>query len=294
MSEQVVRRSRTKGSGSARAGRSGSGGSRTGGSRTASTRKGGGPLDRLAVRPYTDGPRVRLGILWFLVAVAAATAGRWASAVVWAVVAGGCAQDLVRVWHAATRRGDAGPAGWSAAAGAAAAVLAAGVGTGAAGLVLVMVAGGSWVLAIRLGRPGPPDASVAIGALLPALAAVPVVLAVGSDTWAGLFLILAVSLFDAGSFLLGADRPGRLEGPLVGMIGVLAVTFTMAAFQPPPFDAPAAWIVGAVVAVACPIGQWIMSAFLPNGDEHTRARRLDAYVLAAPLFLAGVWIAGGR
>ncbi|MFZ4517493.1 MAG: hypothetical protein ACOYOP_03840 [Microthrixaceae bacterium] len=253
-----------------------------------------GPLDRLAVRPYTGGPRVRLGILWFLAAVAAATAGPWSSAVVWAVVAGGCAQDLVRVWHAATRRGDAGPAGWVAAAVAALPVLAAGAGPMVAGVVLVVAAGGAWVAAIGLGRPGPPDASVAIAGLLPALASVPVVLAVGSDTWAGLFLILAVSLYDAGSFLLGADRPGRLEGPLVGMIGVLAVTFTMASFEPPPFDAPAAWVVGAVVAVACPIGQWIMSAFLPKGDEHTRARRLDAYVLAAPLFLAGVWIAGGR
>ena len=45
--------------------------------------------------------------------------------------------------------------------------------------------------------------------LTAAIAASSVVIAVRVDLWAGLFLILAVSLFDAGSYLMGAEAAGH-------------------------------------------------------------------------------------
>ena len=265
-------------------------------------------FDRFAARPDINGPRVRLGVLWFLVAMAATTAGRWWSGVLWAVVAAAAGRETVLAW--ADPDGDGAPLpaddagtgagarpvvstaslGWIVAGLAASVPLAAAAGTGIAGLVLVVVSLGSLALGAVWSRSGAPAMAAVVGTVLPAVAAGAVVLVVASQLWAGLFLIMAVSLYDAGNFVMGAESSSRIEGPISGIVGVMAVTFTMATFQAPPFDTVTAWIAGAVVAVACPVGQWVTSAFLPRPDVPARAvRRLDAYVLAAPLFLAGVW-----
>jgi hypothetical protein len=257
-------------------------------------------LDRFVVRPDIAGPRVRLGVLWFLVAMAAATAGRWWTGVLWAVVAGAAGRSAVLAWADPQRaEPDARAAGtgwpvatlaWVVAVLAAVVPLAAAAGTGLAGLALVVVSLVALALSSFEARSGGPGTGVVVGIVLPAVTAASVVLVVGTQLWAGLFLILAVSLYDAGNFVMGAESSSRLEGPISGIVGVLAVTFTMATFQAPPFDTATAWIAGGVVAVACPVGQWVTSAFLPGPDAPARPlRRIDAYILAAPLFLAGVW-----
>jgi hypothetical protein len=120
------------------------------------------------------------------------------------------------------------------------------------------------------------------------------VLAVRVDLWLGLFLVLLVSLYDAGYFVFGADSSGRWEGVASGLVGALAVTFTMAALQSPPFDTATAWLTGAMGAVACILGQVAVSAFLPRPDEPANAmRRLDAYVVTGPVFVAAGWLLGG-
>lgn len=176
-----------------------------------------------------------------------------------------------------------------------AAPAAAAFGTGLAGGVLLLVvvalvvitaAGAAGVADLTVAR----ASSVAVAVLLPTVPATAVVLVVGTHLWAGLFLVLAVSLYDAGCFVGGAESASLLEGPVTGVIGVLAVTFTMAMFQAPPFDTASAALVGGLCAVACPVGQWVTSAFLPSADSPCRAvRRLDTYVVAAPLFLAATW-----
>lgn len=159
-------------------------------------------------------------------------------------------------------------------------------GTGTAGLALMIIP----VLVVAahvLSGQGPLAASATIiGAVLPAIAAASVVFAVRVDLWAGLFLVVAVSIYDAGSFLLGAEAGSRWEGPAAGMIGALAVTFTMAAFHPSPFDGATAWIAGVVVALMCPLGQILAGIFLPTPDARVPAlRRLDGYLVAGPAFL---------
>jgi hypothetical protein len=259
----------------------------------------------LGVHPDTSGPRVRLGILWFLVAMAAATAGRWWSGVLWAVVAGLAARELLVAWSSAVKgpaavdspEGEEGPTRpiawllWTVVGLAAVVPVALAAGTGLGGLVLAVVA----LVSLALGRSTAPDGpgmAVPIAVVLPAIAAGCVVVVVAAQLWAGLFLISAVSLFDAGNYVAGAESSSRFEGPVTGIVGVLAVTFTMATFQAAPFDTLSAAIVGTLVAVACPVGVWATSALLPGADVHVRAvRRLDAYLIAAPVFVVGVWLA---
>jgi hypothetical protein len=248
----------------------------------------------LVPRPETRGPRVRVGILWFLLAMAAATAGRWWTATLWAAVAAVSARELVRVWAPVrTSSGDTSmPPGaeWIAAACAGAVTLAAGYGTGLAGAVLLAVTLGSAALALLS---GPRSVAMVLpaAAVLPAVAASSVVLAVRVDLWVGLFLIAAVSMYDAGAFVMGAESSSRVEGPVTGIVGALAVTFTMSAFGAPPFDAAAAAATGALVALSCPLGTALVSAVLPSPDTHVRAlRRLDAYLVAGPVMVGGAWL----
>jgi len=251
-----------------------------------------------------------MGVLWFLLALAAVTSGRWWTAALWSMVAALSAFQTVRAWQLETAPSEVAPAndrdGSDApvdglglairlgAAGAAAVVpLAAAYGTGVAGVALAVVAlaCGAFQLA-TWGRPalaGP----VSIGVLVSSIAAASVVLAVRVDLWAGLFLVLAVSLYDAGCYLMGADAAGRWEGPVAGVLGALAVTFTLATIDPPPFDRVGTWLAGLSVAIMCVPGQWAVSALLPRTTARAPAlRRLDAYVLAGPTFVALAWALG--
>lgn len=254
----------------------------------------------LLVTPDITGPRIRLGVLWFLLALAAITSGRLWTSVLCAVVAALSASQMVRVWGRPRRKGqrrrrapgdrrDPGEARVSdrliAVVGAGLLPLLAGYGTGALGAALIVVPivvivlygfrGGTFVTAL----PG------LMAVLAPGIAAAFIVMVVRVDLWAGLFLVMTVSMYDAGSFLHGAESPSRWEGPVAGVIGVFAVTFTMAVFHPTPFTPFSVAASGVVIAVACPAGQVLASKMLPTPDAHARGlRRLDAYLLAAPLF----------
>ncbi len=259
-------------------------------------------FERLVVPPDTGGPRIRLGLLWFCLALASVTSGRWWTAGLMALVAAAAAYQTARSWAFATLERDpdderpappgTGRLGALAAALCAASVpLAAGYGTGAAGAALVVVAAVLGVGALVGRRSG--GAALAIAALLPAIASSSIVLALQIELWAALFLVLAVSLYDAGNFLLGADASGRWEGPVGGIFGAMAVTFTIATIGVPPLDHAQWWIAGVVIAATCSVGQWVTSALLPAPDSWVPAmRRLDAYVVAGPVYLGVLWMLG--
>ena len=258
---------------------------------------------------------MRVGVLWFLLALAAATSGRWWTAALWSAVAFAAGVQTVLAWNrpppdapqagaadsAEERAGrvtsvpsGAVAAGLAAGAAAAAVTGAAAYSTGLAGVLLTAVAATMGVAVLAGGRARRPAVvPVAIGALLPAIAAGSVVLAVRVDLWAGLFLILAVSLYDAGAYLFGAEASGRWEGPVGGLLGALAVTFTMSTVDVPPFDRVGSWIAGVAVAASCVLGQALVTGYLPSNAAHVGAmRRLDAYVLAGPAFVACAWAIG--
>ncbi len=245
------------------------------------------------VPPQTAGPRIRLGALWFFLALAAVTSGRWWTAALSALVAAAAAFQTGCAWGAAEPdEGSGRLAGVIAAPLAAAVPLAAGYGTGLAGAALVVVAAFAGALMLARGREL--GSAVAIAAVLPAVAASSIVLALQVDLWVALFLVLAVSLFDAGNFLLGAEAAGRWEGPVAGAIGALAVTFTVATVGVAPLERAEWWLAGVVVAATCAVGQWVTSLLLPEPDTWVPAlRRLDAYVVAGPALVALVWALGG-
>lgn len=251
---------------------------------------------------------MRTGILWFLLVLAAVTSGRWWIAALMSIVAFGAAAQLVMAWDrhlldVGDRQDDATVGtsetpprltslarGAVAGAGAVAVTVAAGWGTGLAGVLLAAFATvGALALlgGAELRRVAGP---VVVGLLAAAIASASVVLAVRHDLWAGLFLVLALSLYDAGAFVFGAEATGRWEGPVGGLIGVAAVTFTMSVVQVLPMDTAAVWIAGGAVAIGCVAGQLAVSALLPTPNARAGAlRRLDTALVAGPLFLACLW-----
>lgn len=252
------------------------------------------------VPPDIGGPRVRVGVLWFLLAMAAVTGGRWWTGVLVAAVAAAAGYQLARAWSGAEPAesidSDEDPSRslpWvapAAAAGAASVPLAASWATGASGAVLVVLAAIGALGAAVDRRVG---ATLAISVLMPGIAAASIVWAIQIDLWAALFLVLAVSLYDAGNFALGAEASGRWEGPVGGVIGALAVTFTMATIKVPPLERPQWWIAGVVVAATCAAGQWLTSYLLPTPTALVPAmRRLDAYLLSGPLLVLAMWLMG--
>jgi len=248
----------------------------------------------LLMRPDTDGPKVRLGILWFLVALGGVIWDRWATVVIWSAMAGFAAWQTTTAWLESPR--SKGLPEWSravAAAAAVAAVVAAGIGTALGGVALMVmplvVAGIFLAAGVKPARAGAP----LIGAILAALPALSVVLLVRTEQWAGLFLVTAVSFYDAGYFIGGAESSSRLEGPVTGIIGLLAVTFAASAIEVAPFDRVSAWAAGIMMALACPLGQMLVSMELPSPSSKVPAmRRMDAYLVAAPLMFAAAWALG--
>jgi hypothetical protein len=237
---------------------------------------------------------VRVGLAWFAVAMVAVALGRFAVAAVWAPLAAVAAFQVTRAWDDAPR--EVPLPRWSAvAAGVAAAVpvLAASIGTALAGIALA--AGAVALVVAHLVAEGSADraGAAAIGAVMAAVPALSVVLVVRAGVWAGLFLVLAVSFYDAGCYIGAAESSSRIEGPVTGAIGILAVTFGASAVGAEPFDRVSAWFAGALMVLACPLGQMLVSAQLPAPGARVPAmRRLDSWLLSAPLMLAATWALG--
>ncbi len=243
------------------------------------------------MRPDVSGPKVRLGVLWFLVAIGALVLGRWAVLGLWGGTAAVAAWQVTAAW-AEVQGADHLPH-WGRSASAFAAALctvAAAVGTGLGGAALIVVPI-LLITAIALsGRKPAAAGGAVIGAVLAAVPAMSVVLIARTEQWGALFLVVAVSFYDAGYFIGAAESSSRLEGPVTGIIGLLAVTFAASAFEAAPFDRVTAWLAGGVMMLACPLGQMLVSANLPSpGARAPAMRRLDGYLVSGPLMLAATW-----
>ena len=246
-----------------------------------------------------DGPKVRLGVVWFVVLIGAALAHRVALGGVLGVAAALAADEVLRL-HVPDA--DDAPGGRLArvlgepnrlpvllAAGAVPLAAVAGSDALAGALVAGALVLPAWrAITVRESDPGMlPLASLAVPAL--GLAAAAPVLLHRMAPWAAIVLIVLVSAYDAGDFIVGTGAATDWEGPAAGVVAVGVCAFVAAAFPVPPLDVDGAALLGLLTALLAPFGPPLGSVLVGGGAIKARyVRRLDVLLLVAPV---AVWAA---
>ncbi|MEZ5321521.1 MAG: hypothetical protein R2698_05525 [Microthrixaceae bacterium] len=113
------------------------------------------------------------------------------------------------------------------------------------------------------------------------------------DATAAMYLLALVSTYDSGQHLIGLEQPRRWIGPIAGLAGVAVVAVAMMPIAPRPLtSAGSVLVVGAFTGLAAVVGPYLASAMLPRPLTKAPAlRRLDSYLIAAPLFWCALRIA---
>lgn len=256
---------------------------------------------RLAVVHDTDGPRIRLGVTWFAAAVASAAFAVPLFAVLLGVAAGLAADQVVQLRAAGgavpepsteagrrrrLRRLLADPRRLPAALGAASLPLAAAAGTDvlAGALLAIPLA----VLVFRLADPGAAplaEAALAIAASVAfGLAAAGPVLLARLGPAAAVVLVVLVSVWDAGDYLVGSGAKRVWEGPLAGIAAVAVFAFAASVVPVEPLDAGAALVLGGTCVFLAPFGPPTASLLMGDGGLPARCvRRLDSLLVVGPI-----------
>ena len=246
---------------------------------------------RYLVHYDIDGPRVRLGLLWFVGAIAALALGTIATALWFGVAFAAAGSHTLRTWRAQGAPVDPRVA----LGGVALVIVGAAVHPRAMGVAVLVLAAGAVALAAR--ELGGADAGQAVAraslvlqsALPPAVAGGCFVLLADLEVWAAVSLVLLVSAYETGDFLIGSGSVNAFEGPLAGSVAVLVVTLVVAALGFPPFGVGEAFAFGLLVAPGAFAGQMLASAMLPHARSLAPAlRRVDSLLLTAPLWYLGI------
>jgi len=234
-----------------------------------------------------DGPRIRLGLAWFAAAAAGTAISPLTAAIVYGVAAGLAARQVVRAWGSVPWQAD------MAAGLAALPVLAALAGTVPAigSLALVVVVAGVAACAPDGARiPGLQGrvaaAGIVVVATLAGVAGAALVLVRSQSVTAALVLVLLVSLYEAGDYIVGSGASNFVEGPLAGATTAVVAGFPLTLILVEPFDVAGLPLL-AFVAACCPLGQMVASAMLPRpGAPASALRRVDTLLVLAPLWAA--------
>ena len=251
-------------------------------------------LPRRPLAPVYDiaGPKVRFGVLWFLGNLVGLAVGLELMGPLYIVTAGLAGMQAAGAW----RRRGVGASTLVAGLGAGLIPLGAAVSIGFMGVAILVVVGVAYYLALIDLKGGHPltQASYTVQcALFPGLAAAGVLLTLRYDLIAAAGLILIVSAYDSGDFLIGSGSRRRWEGPAVGMIAVMVMAFAISSLRLTPFVLPEALYLGGMAAVLAPIGQLVASAILPDAAVRAPAvRRLDTLMVLAPLWPLAVALVG--
>jgi hypothetical protein len=244
--------------------------------------------------PYdTQGPKVRFGIAWAVAVVVAAAPQAlrpWGLAVLYGVVAGAAAAQVVDS-HTGDRTS---PDRAVAAFGGSALAVAATLGAGALGLGYLALAAAALVVtgATRAyGRNvGARAGRIVAAAGICGGAAASLVLLAQYEIGALVILLVFVMVYDASDFVVGSGASNGLEGPIAGMIFIAATAAVAAGIGAPPFGGADIWSFAVLAMVACPSGQVLASALMPKANCHAAAlRRLDSLLVVAPLW---AWLVG--
>ncbi len=244
---------------------------------------------RYAVVYDIDGPRVRLGMLWFVVALAALAVGPLPAAVVYGGTAAVAGAQAARSW----RRRRARPNDAVAAVMAGAMGLGACLGAGGSGLAIIGGVIASLVVAsgdTRSQNHVLADAGATIQcALFSGAAAMSMVLLARLDQGSAIALLLLVSAYETGDYIVGSGARNPYEGPAAGLSAIVVITFIVSTLPISTLSFGEAWLFGGMVGVLAPLGQLFASAILPAADAPASAlRRLDSLLLAGPAFCLGV------
>lgn len=248
--------------------------------------------------PYDiRGPKIRMGVIWFLLELGALYVGRFALGALFALIAGVAALQTATAW----RRAGWQPSRLVAGLGALLLPITAAFGVAAAGVVvLAMVVG---ALVAPLFRPrrrrrtpllGAAGTTLRCGLFVGLCGAMPV-LVYRTSVVGAVVLVILISAYEMGDFINGSEAAGPFAGPIAGMICVGVVAFAIGVivilFEIDPFSSAAhAWVVGALVAVLCPLSQMAASLCLPRASAFAPAlRRLDSYLLTGPVWLWLLW-----
>ena len=245
---------------------------------------------RFAVTYDVNGPHVRLGFLWFVLVCAALAAGELPLAAVYSLTAALAGYQAARCWVPLGRNPNpylaaaiGGGIGFSAVGGPTA--------VGIACLAAVAVACVA-SLATADARQAP---LAAIGYTLQCgffvgVAAASVTLAYRVDVGAAAALIIFVSVYETGDYLVGSGSKNAVEGPLAGFTAIAVFAFALWVITFVPFKENALLKFGALAAGLCPIGQLLGSAILPRSDARAPAvRRIDSLLLLGPAWVVAMW-----
>lgn len=250
-------------------------------------------LRRRYVAPYDlQGPKVRLGIVWFLLALAALAIGPLPAAALYGLVAAVAAAQTARAWR--KRRSPAERPN-EAVAAAIAAAMGLGACLGAGGTGLAMLAGVALAYVAATGDARSPnsaitDAGWTLQCAVPVgLVAASVVLLARLDQGSAIALLLLVSAYETGDFIVGSGARNPFEGPAAGASAIVVITFIVSTLPISALSFGQAWAFGGIVAVGAPLGQLAASALLPAaGSPATALRRLDSLLIVAPVWAWGV------
>ena len=219
--------------------------------------------NRWRIHYDTDGPRVRLGIAWFLGAMVAIGLGMLGVVVYFGLAFAAAASHALRTWRA--RGHDVDPL--VALTSAAFVTVCAAAGPKPMGLGVLALVAFAVVDTVRrtgsdAGR-GPIFARVGtvLQTTLPTgVAGGCVVLLADREIWAVITLVLLVSAYETGDYLIGSGAANALEGPLAGGAAVVVTALAVAALGVPPFDGVGqAMLFGVAVAPLAWCGQILAS-----------------------------------
>ncbi|MDH3683294.1 MAG: hypothetical protein OEV40_25505, partial [Acidimicrobiia bacterium] len=221
--------------------------------------------NRLAVPYRTDGPKITFGIIWFVVVVTAILNSPLVLAGVLSLVAGLAGLQVGYAWFPEypPTKWWTGLAAFVAAVGGLMGPL--GLGAGCAlGLVLLLI----YILTNPVHHRSFTElldvlvrASIPVGVAAASLTAVLLL-----EPGAALSLVVLISAYETGDFLVGSGSSNAVEGPISGLVGLGAALFILWVVAPAPFTDRSMVLFGALAAVCCPLGQILASGLLPRGD----------------------------
>ncbi len=245
---------------------------------------------RFAVTYDVNAPHVRLGFLWIVVVGAALVAGRVPLAIVYSATAALGGYQTARCWQPLGRN----PNPYLSAAIGGGIGLSAILGAYSLGVAILIAAGVS-ILAAFTSSDARQDPVGAVGftlqcGLFVGLAAASPTLAYRVDVGAAAALIIFVSVYEMGDYLVGSGSKNAIEGPLAGITAIAVFAFALWVITFVPFQENSLLAFGALAAGLCPIGQLMASAVLPRSDARASAvRRLDSLFLLGPVWVVALW-----